>query len=248
MGFIDDLVEDALKRRVARELATPAFRGFDSLQKLAEEFDRSRHHGYPVVDDTGKLAGVVTIQDLKRALERGVPEGAAVKDIATLENIAIAHPDEPVGDALRRLGVRDIGRLPVVSRGPDRQLLGVVRRVDIIRAYNIAVAKRADRNYHAEVERLSGVDGARFIDIEIPPESQVVGRRVREIDLPAECLVVSVTRGRGRMVAHGHTLLKAGDRLTVFVTGDCAEAVHQCLTAAPPPEENGEDEPGAQQE
>jgi CIC family chloride channel protein len=219
-----------------------------SLQKLAEEFDRSRHHGYPVVDDTGKLAGVVTIQDLKRALERGVPEGAAVKDIATLENIAIAHPDEPVGDALRRLGVRDIGRLPVVSRGPDRQLLGVVRRVDIIRAYNIAVAKRADRNYHAEVERLSGVDGASFIDIEIPPESQVVGRRVREIDLPAECLVVSVTRGRGRMVAHGHTLLKAGDRLTVFVTGDCAETVHQCLTAAPPPEENGEDEPGAQQE
>ncbi len=217
-----------------------------SLHALAEEFDRSRHHGYPVVDGFGKLEGVVTIQDLKRALERGVPEGSTVKDIATLQNIALAYPDEHVGDALRRLGVRDIGRLPVVSREDGRQLLGVIRRVDIIRAYNIAIAKRADRNYHEEVERLSRVDGASFLDIEIPPESQVVGKRVREIGLPSECLVVSVTRGRSRIVAHGHTLLKARDRLFIFVTGDCAGEVHNCLTAAPPVEDTGEDEQGGQ--
>ncbi len=202
------------------------------LDELAEEFSRSHHHGFPVLDEAGELAGVVSIQDLERAKAAGPIAGRVVGEIATREGLQVAYPYEPMWKALRRLGRRDLGRLPVVEKEGSRRLVGMVRRADIIRAYDRAMAARAHHQHRAEVLRLGQVDNTRMLELRIPPESPAIGQRISELQLPEECLIISVRRGRRLHLAHGYTTLESGDRLTIFSGSDCALDVQQCLTGA----------------
>jgi CIC family chloride channel protein len=201
-----------------------------SLDELAEEFSRSHHHGFPVVDGTGELAGVVSIQDLERAKAAGSLDGRTVADIATQEGLVVAYPYEPMWKALTRLGRRDLGRLPVVEEEGSRRLVGAVRRSDIIRAYDQAIAARAHHQHRAEVLRLGQVDDTNFLHLRIPSGSSAVGMRISELELPEECLIISVRRGRKLHMAHGYTTLESGDRLTVFAGRDCVPEVQRILT------------------
>jgi Trk K+ transport system NAD-binding subunit len=78
--------------------------------------------------------------------------------------------------------------------------------------------------------RLGRLDHAIFSQITIPGNAAIVGKRVSEIGLPQECLIVSVRRGRKLQVAHGHTVLRAGDQLTVFADDECLPIVQEQLT------------------
>jgi CIC family chloride channel protein len=82
---------------------------------------------------------MVTVSDVEEGLQKGNPD-LKVSDIAT-RNPVTAYPDQSVHDILLRLGTIDVGRIPVVSRDDPLQLLGVLRRHDIIRAYSKAAAK-----------------------------------------------------------------------------------------------------------
>jgi CIC family chloride channel protein len=204
-----------------------------SLDELAEEFARTHHHGFPIVDDAGELAGVVSIQDLERTQAAGPTAGKTVADIATREGLLVAYPYEPMWKALRRLGRRGVGRLPVVEQQGSRRLVGAVRRADIIRAYDQAIAARAHHQHRAEVLRLGQVDGTSFLHLRIPPDSPAVGQRISQLRLPEECLIVSVRRGRKLHTPHGYTVLQNGDQLTVFAASDCVPEVQELLTGDP---------------
>jgi CIC family chloride channel protein len=207
-----------------------------TLDELAGEFSRTHHHGFPVMDEAGELAGVVTIQDLDRAMASGTLESKTVADIAVQDDLLVAYPYEPMWKALRRLGRRGVGRLPVVEKEGSSRLVGVVRRVDIIRAYDQAIAARAQHQHHAEVLRLGQVDSTSFLHLKVPPASPAVGQRISELGLPEECLIVSLRRGRKLHMAHGYTMLQGGDRVTVFVDSDCVPTVRQILVG-----DSGED-------
>jgi len=128
-------VEEVMTREVETVPADLA------LDNLSERFRVTQHHGFPVVDDRNRLVGIVSIQDLKRALDNGARPDTRVRDIATTK-LLVAYPDETMATALERLGTRGVGRLPVVSRQDPSSLLGAIRRHDIVRAYRIALARR----------------------------------------------------------------------------------------------------------
>ena len=201
-----------------------------SLDELAGEFDRTHHHGFPTVNAEGELAGVVSIGDLERARTIGSIEGKTVMDIATTEGLLMAYPHEQMWLALRRLGLHDVSRLPVVEQEGSRRLVGVVRRGDIIRAYQHAILKKAHHIHQREVLHLNKLDDAGFVHIDISAQTPALGKRVVEINLPPESLIISVRRGRKLNVVHGDTILQEGDRVTVFGDRDTIPQVRQCLT------------------
>jgi CIC family chloride channel protein len=207
------------------------------LDELAEEFASTHHHGFPVVDEAGELAGVVSIRDLERAADQVHFEGRTVAEIATKEGLLVAYPHEPMWMALRRLGTRDVSRLPVVEEEGSRRLVGIVRRADIIRAYNQAIVARAQHQHRLDTLRLGRLDSAGFTHIEIPPKSPVIGKKVGEISLPHECLIVSLRRGRRLHVVHGDTVLEDGDLVTVFADEECLPTVQQRLIGEPSADE-----------
>jgi len=195
-----------------------------SLEELEHVFVTTHHHGFPVLDADGTLLGMVTIQDMERAKERGPRESLRVSDIAT-RSVLTAFPDEPMWMALKRLGTRDVGRLPVVSRSDSKKLVGLVRRYDIIRAYQRAILHRMEVQQRRERLKLGKLAGTEFVELTVSAESPLSGKTIRDIELPRDCIIISLRRGRRVLIPHGDTLLQAGDRVVALVGVDCKSPV-----------------------
>ncbi len=203
-----------------------------TLPELADEFGRTQRHGFPVVDENGKLWGVVTVEDLKEGLDAHLPSATTIAEIGTSGNVMVAYPDEPISEALARLGARDVGRLPVVSRDDPHQLVGIVRRRDIIRAYNVALARRAEIQHRARQIQLRNLDGTDFVEVALGPDAAAVGKRVAALAplMPHECVLVSIRRDNNLVIPHGDTVLQAGDRVTAFVSSKDAALLRDRLS------------------
>jgi CIC family chloride channel protein len=102
-------------------------KAFQHVQKLAQY-----HHAYPVVDGDGKLLGIFTFDDLKRAIAAGKSQ----EKLRELVNWRIihTHPDHTLDKVIYRLGREEVSQLPVVSRRDASKLLGIINMDDITRA------------------------------------------------------------------------------------------------------------------
>ncbi len=91
------------------------------------------HQGYPVVDEKGRLVGVVTRSDLL-----GLPSAEDLGNIPVASAIGrmavIAHPDETCRAAADRMAAEGVGRLPVVRREAPQEVIGILTRSDIFKA------------------------------------------------------------------------------------------------------------------
>ena len=203
-----------------------------ALPELDLAFRETHHHGFPVLDASGELFGVVTIQDLERAKERESINGLLVRDVAT-RRVLVAYPDEPVWAALKRLGTRDVGRLPVVDRQNPKRLVGAIRRHDIVRAYQVGIGRKLDMQARTDQLRLGKLTGTELVDVEVLPASPVVHRPVKELKLPDDCVLVSVLRDNRVIIPHGDTRLMPGDRLTALVGLGCMPDFQRILRDAP---------------
>lgn len=88
--------------------------------------------GVPVVDDDGRVVGVVTEFDLLNVLKAG--QGAlttTVEAIMTRDPICVSE-DASIEEVIALMTEHHIIRLPVLREG---RLVGVVSRCDILRAF-----------------------------------------------------------------------------------------------------------------
>jgi CIC family chloride channel protein len=186
-----------------------------SLQGLADTFTRTRHHGFPVLDTHGNFAGVVTIQDLERAMTHDSVSGLAVNDIVRQDCVTV-YPDDSLSKALRLMSERGFGRVPVVSRENPERLVGLLRRGDIIRAYRYAVLRKLESQHRKESVRLGRMTDTEILEIPLAPGMAAVGRRIRDLHLPQQALITTIRRGEDVFIAHGETLLQPGDTVVIL--------------------------------
>jgi len=129
-----------VKEAMTRDFPTvPAVMKVDDIVKL---FQKTGHHGFPVVDEKGLLAGVVTQTELERQLGATlVKKNLTAGDIATKYPF-VAYPDQTLDRLLDAVDDAE-ARIPVVSRGGERRLLGVLGRHEIIGTYRRKTRRRA---------------------------------------------------------------------------------------------------------
>lgn len=201
------------------------------LPQLLQEFERTHHHGFTVVDEQGNLFGIVSLDDLEQAMLSPGFEQKTVADIATTDGIAVGYPDETVSEALWRMGVRRIGRLPIVDRNNPRRLLGVLRRQNIIEAYERAIANRKDISARLRELREAHEGNVRVVEVDIGDKHRFVGKQIKDIagELPDDCILVSIRRDRKVIIPHGTTEIRKGDHLVTLASADCAERVRAAL-------------------
>ncbi len=112
------------------------------LGELAEKISRSKYKSFPVVDQEGRLTGIVTHYDYRDVIfDENLKDLVVVKEVAT-PNVVTVSIDENLYDAMEKITSRDFSLLPVISNRDPRQLLGVLTRRDIISAYNRAITKK----------------------------------------------------------------------------------------------------------
>ena len=191
-----------------------------TLQEAAEILAQTRHHGTPVINAQGDLVGIFTVTDLDRLSGQNWAE-LTVGESCT-RDVVVAYPNETIGSALRKMGARDIGRLPVVEREHPHTLVGLLRRADLVRAYNLALTRRATMRHRAYQVRLDATTKTEVNVVEIPIEEGAVctGKRVSEVQWPRDCILSSVQRGRRVFIPRGDTVLHTGDILVAVTEND----------------------------
>ncbi len=118
-----------------------------TLEQAADILARTHHHGLPVVNVGGSLVGMLTVQDIDVVDE--LKRASTTVGEACTHELLVTYPGETLSDALLRMSYRDVGRLPVVDRNYPRKLLGVLRRADVIHAYEIALTRRTAQRHRA---------------------------------------------------------------------------------------------------
>ena len=90
-----------------------------------------RHHAFPVVERDGRLIGMVTQGDILRSLESNADRNVPVLDVS-VRSLIVTYPDETAFDALTKMLVNNIGRLPVVDRAHPEKMVGYVSRATLM--------------------------------------------------------------------------------------------------------------------
>jgi CBS domain-containing protein len=104
-------------------------RSTTTVREAIARLTRSRHHGLPVTDDSGKLVGFVSAKELLRhAADREMPLSELIRP-----GTYTANPETGLDDAARimfRFGLRD---LPIIDA--QGRLCGVLSNLDVVRSH-----------------------------------------------------------------------------------------------------------------
>ena len=137
-------VEDVMRTNVT---AIPA-------ETTVAELDRCLNHSeagrgqrlYPVVDGANRVVGVVTRGDLQKfihELRNAEDTNIRLSDLAA--EPVVAHPNEPLRFIVNRMASTGLTHFPVVGRGSDRELLGMIVLQDLLKARELSVAEEYSR-------------------------------------------------------------------------------------------------------
>ncbi len=202
-----------------------------TLKELADELAHYHHNGFGVLDEKGKLFGIVTFSDLERALHNGLPEETTVSEIATTwPHLKVTYPDETIGHALEQMSEHGLGRLPIVSREDPYQLLSILWRKDVIQAYNLAL-KRKTRIKVSTKSFDKAKESTEFVEIHISKNDDIIGKTVADVapNFPRDAVLISVRRNDRLIIPHGDTKFQAGDSITALVNIDDAPKLFRAL-------------------
>jgi H+/Cl- antiporter ClcA len=108
------------------------------LSELADHIAKgtpqyTRRQGLPIVDEAGRLVGIITRGDVLKRLEESSDRNLTVLDAGS-DSPIVTYPDESVHAAVTRMLQNDIGRLVVVSRDDPATLLGYLGRGAVLEA------------------------------------------------------------------------------------------------------------------
>jgi H+/Cl- antiporter ClcA len=141
---------DALDQLWVRDTATRqvvTLPGEQSLEEtrrwIASGAQGSTHTGYPVVDETGILMGVLTRRDFLGTQVGTLP----LRELLRRPPV-IVYEDSTLHDALNHMVNHDVGRLAVVPRDRRGVVVGIITRSNILSAYR----RRLDETRRSEPE------------------------------------------------------------------------------------------------
>lgn len=115
-----------------------------NINHLLEIFRMTKNSFYfPVVNDSGHMVGIISMQDVKNILHRAEEERVCylVGAICTRDVIMLT-PDDNLYTAMELFDVKGIEEIPVVETLEEKWVIGMLKRRDVIAAYNHEVLKK----------------------------------------------------------------------------------------------------------
>ncbi len=115
-----------------------------NINHLLEIFRMAKDSFYfPVVDDSGRMTGIISMQDVKNILHRAEEERVCylVGGICS-RDIIMLTPDDSLYRAMQLFDVKGIEEIPVVEDLENKWVVGMLKRRDVIATYNHEVLKK----------------------------------------------------------------------------------------------------------
>ncbi|MFL5624785.1 MAG: chloride channel protein [Ktedonobacteraceae bacterium] len=191
-----------------------------SAEKILAEHAES---GAPVVDGQDNLLGVLTLADIQR-VSPAEREQRRVEE-AMNRDVLVTSPDETLDEALEQLTSHRVSWMPVLDTEPlsgDKHVIGVLSATNIVQAYRKTLTKDA--------RRMRGlIEGTVMLEATIEPGMRIANHSLRDAQIPAECLVVSVRRQGELLFPRGSTVILPADVVTFLVSPRGEERLQQYL-------------------
>ena len=128
-----------------------------NVDQLLTIFSMARDSFYfPVVDDSGRMTGVVSLQDVKSILhDEELRLSARVGNICT-RKVVVLTPEDNLHTAMALFDAKGLEEIPVVEAEDNRWVVGMLKRREAIAAYNKEVLRRGISERTAPVFAASG--------------------------------------------------------------------------------------------
>jgi CIC family chloride channel protein len=128
-------VRDAMSAKVT---TAPAETSAEAALQMLRDL---RIKSLPVTDHSGNghLAGIVTVRDILR-VPTDTRQQTPIGEIMTTDVISIS-PEESLDIALEVMTQHDIASMPVIDKGANSGLLGIITRADVSRLYASAAQR-----------------------------------------------------------------------------------------------------------
>ncbi|MDA8240854.1 MAG: chloride channel protein [Nitrospiraceae bacterium] len=111
------------------------------LKDLIDIMIRKDKFYVPVLDDAGDMTGIVSGQDIRPVLfEEKVKNVVTAGEVAT-ESVIVLKPGDDLNIAMNAFSRKDIEEIPVVAEYNPKRVVAMIRRKDLIDAYNREVLK-----------------------------------------------------------------------------------------------------------
>jgi coenzyme F420 hydrogenase subunit beta len=103
-----------------------------TVDELIDKIAKHHHIGFPVIDESNKIVGIVTLQDAMKVVKEK-RNSVSVGDIAA-KSLVVVFPDNSAGEAFEKMSTYNVGRLLVVDEKDTSLLLGILTKSDIMQA------------------------------------------------------------------------------------------------------------------
>jgi CIC family chloride channel protein len=140
--FIIDVLEGLRVRDVyARDRKITMIREDASLDEIVHRLAAGSQHYFPVVNKDGKMVGIFTDDDVRSYLYDDTLWRLAIASDLMLTNFVKVRPDDDLNTALKHYTSLNVDELPIIDPQDSGKLLGMLRRKDVIGAYNKRLAE-----------------------------------------------------------------------------------------------------------
>ncbi|MBU0673034.1 MAG: chloride channel protein [Proteobacteria bacterium] len=112
----------------------------DQLLAIFRMAERSFY--FPVINESGRMIGIISMQDVKWVLHDEEQRGEALVGNVCSRDVIVLTPDDNLYNAISLFDLKGIEEIPVVEATDNRWVVGMLRRRDVIAKYNREVLSR----------------------------------------------------------------------------------------------------------
>ncbi len=196
------------------------------LDAILTRFGDEARDALPVVDERGAFRGVVTADEVERAMRENALDATA-GSLAKRE--VQLRESQSLEDAVRILTATEGTGAPVLGASGDA-VVGWITHRDVLQAYRRTLERSVRERPTAPRPAAAGVSAPRALAelrqhriVELELRSVAPDRAVKDIPWPTGSLLMAIRRGGETFVPTGMTVLRKGDRLTVLAPASEAE-------------------------
>jgi len=198
-----------------------------SANELVDLMSQNLAKSIFVVDRNNKLFGIIKAAEINRVL---ILEG---KDFLIADDIAVPHkeysfPDEPLNEVAQLMASHHLSEIPVVDSFDTSKIIGVLKSEDVFRVYAEHVSKREKIKNHQAHHDVTPSDMV-TVNFTVTPRSLVLGKLIKELNLPKGVQFNLVKRNDRFSVPHGNMRMMLKDQVTAIVMSEQQEALQVWL-------------------
>ncbi len=149
---------------------------------------------------------------------------AGQSESSSNDHPVVLSPNQTLDVALDRMAAHGLSWAPVID---DHHVIGKLNVRDIMQTYKETLEKSIRRSSSLTPETT-------MFEVTVEESSVLAGRTLREVSLPNETMIVSITQNGHTIFPNANTILRSGDKALIMASKNSEEELRKFLSSSNP--------------